>query len=467
MSTGKSIYDKAPVFLQNLLLTGYSALLDRKRYGRQFSEYAALLERSQWLSGPELASYQEERLRLLIGRAYDTVPYYRRVFDERGLKPGDIRTPADLPKLPVLTRQDIKDNFKDLLSTGLNVKTVPKGHTSGTTGSPLEVCYDRSVIQFTYAALDRHYRWAGCELSRAGDRIAVARGNVIVPLGQESPPFWRYNRVHNQILLSSFHLSRKNLGHYFRELERYRPAVFDGYPSTLYVLAKYLHDNGRTFPAKAVITSSETLYDFQRELIEKSFGCRVFDYYALAERTVFASECSAHCGNHLYPEYGITEVLDRNGEACAPGEAGLLVTTGLHNLAMPLIRYATSDMTSIRPAGCACGRRLPVIEPVTTKAEDMLTLEDGRVISPSVLTHPFKPLDSVAASQIVQEGLNDILVRIVPNSNFTPEERDHLVKELKARLGERVNVNIELVNEVPRSRSGKFRWVISNVKLGI
>ena len=461
------LYGASPAFVQNMLLTGYSALLDRERYGGDYENYAAFFDRSQWFGRAELETYQDERLRELVRHAYETVPYYRRVFDGRGLKPADIRTRADLMKLPVLTKAEIRSHFADLISTSPGVSRLKPGHTSGTTGSPLQVCYDARVVYATYAALDRQYRWAGCRLARDGDRIAVARGNVIVPLARRKPPFWRRNRYHNQLLLSSFHMSRENLGHYFEELASFSPRVLDGYPSTLYLLAKHLRNEGRTFPLAAVISSSETLYDFQRETIEASFQCRVFDYYAVAERVAFATECEAHGGHHLAMEYGISEIVDDEGVPVAPGTPGRLVGTSLHNFAMPMIRYVTNDRTALRPGRCACGRALELMDDVTTKAEDTLTLRDGRLIPPSVLTHPFKPLNTVEESQIVQRDLDTVVVRIVPRPDYSKADSDHLVRELKTRLGSATDVRIELVDRLPRTKAGKFRWVVSEVPLGL
>jgi phenylacetate-CoA ligase len=273
--------------------------------------------------------------------------------------------------------------------------------------------------------------------------------------------------VHNQLLLSSFHLSRTNLPAYFDALARFAPAVMDGYPSTLYVLAKYLESRGETFPVRAVVTSSETLYDFQREVIEARFGCRVFDYYALAERVVFGSECEAHSGRHLAMEYGIAECVDAAGTPVARGVTGKLAGTSLHNLAMPLIRYVTNDMTALSDGPCSCGRQLELMDTVTTKAEDMLTLKDGRLISPSVLTHPFKPLDSIEGSQIVQTAPDAITVRIVPAANYDGALTKHLVKELGDRLGQDMRIDVELVDKLESSPNGKFKWVISKVPLGI
>ncbi len=461
------MYGASPVFLQNFLLTGYSAILDRQRYGRGFSDHAELLAKSQWFGKAELEAYQDEKLSALVRHAYDTVPYYRAIFDERRLKPGDVRTRGDLAKLPLLTKDDIRKNFKNLISSAVAPGERKFGHTSGTTGSPLEVCYDTSVIHATYAALDRQYRWADCRLARDGDPIAVARGNVIVPLNRKRPPFWRYNHFHNQLLLSSFHMSKENLGSYFEEMRRYGVQVLDGYPSTLFVLAKHLKNSHATFPLKAVISSSETLYDFQREIIESSFQCRVFDYYAVAERVAFATECEAHAGHHMVMEYGVSEIVDDQGDPVAAGTPGRLVGTSLHNRAMPLIRYVTNDRTAIRPSRCACGRALEVMDDVTTKAEDTLTLRDGRLISPSVLTHPFKPLDSIEESQIIQKELDRILVRIVPRPDYTERDTEHLIRELKSRLGQETAIEIELVEQLARTKAGKFRWVISEVPLGI
>lgn len=463
----KNVYDRLPVLAQNTLLTGFSALLDRERYGGDFRRYQAFLRDSQWYSPVQLQAYQDEQLALLIAYCYQHVPYYRKVMDERGLKPRDIVSTNDLVKLPLLTRQHIKDHFTELLSDEYTLANVKKGHTSGTTGSPLEVCYSNNLIYLTYAMLDRHYSWAGVRMCVRGDRVAVLRGNPIVPLQQKKPPFWRYNYLHNQVLFSSFHMSPQNLPHYLEELRRFRPKILDGYPSTLYVVAKYLQNIGQQLKLHAVISSSETLYDFQREVIERSFDCRVFDYFAAAERVSFSSECERHEGHHLAEEYGITEILDERGQPAACGSTGILVGTSLHNYAMPMLRYVTNDMSSLMVRRCSCGRRLPLMADVTTKAEDLITLRDGRLISPSVLTHPFKPLTSITASQIVQEDLDIIRIRLIAGPAYTEQDELELIHGMKERLGDTVNIIIEKTDELERTKAGKFKWVVSMVKPGI
>ena len=461
------LYSLAPVWGQNLLLSSFAARLQRERTGGRSSEYHALLQKTEWLSRTELGAYQDERLREVVTHAYQTVPYYQKRFAEYGVSPRDIAGRADLHKLPLLTRDDIRSNYDALWSTQIPPGQRRSGHTSGTTGTPLTVGYDLPTVWMTYAVFDRHYRWAGLRFGRNPDRAAVLRGNVIVPLGQKRPPFWRHNRAQNQLILSSFHLSKDNLPAYFAAMADFRPAVLDGYPSTLFLLAKYLESRGETFPLKAAVTSSETLYGFQREVIERQFECRVFDYYALAERNLFSGECEKHGGHHLAMEYGCAEVVDADGAATGSGTEGRLVGTTLHNMAMPLIRYVTNDIGALLSEACTCGRGLELMADVTTKAEDTLTLSDGRMISPSVLTHPFKPLTCIEGSQIVQTAPDAVTIRIIPSATYTQAHTEHLRSEFKARLGDSITIDVQMVDKLEVKPNGKFKWVISHVPLGI
>ena len=286
-------------------------------------------------------------------------------------------------------------------------------------------------------------------------------------MSQRRPPYWRDNHHLNQRLFSSFHLSPQTVADYCMALRQFRPDIIDGYPSSLFVIARLLLKRGETLPVKAAITSSETLYDFQREAIEAAFCCPLFDYYAAAERVVFSVECDNHRGHHVCEEYGVAEVVGDDDQPLPAGTEGILVGTSLHNFGMPLIRYQTTDRASFKTVACTCGRALRLMNDVTTKAEDLLRLRDGRLIPPSVLTHPFKPLDSIEGSQIVQTDLDRLVIRIQPGGEFNDNHRRHLVRELAARLGEDMRIDIELVDELPRTSRGKFKWVISQVDAGL
>ena len=215
---------------------------------------------------------------------------------------------------------------------------------------------------------------------------------------------------------------------------------------------------------KAVLSSSETLFDYQREAIEKAFQCKMFDFYGMAERAVFATECNYHSGHHLNMDYGITEFVDGDDLPVTPGTLGRIVATSLHNYAMPFIRYQTNDACSLKKERtCGCGRGFPLMDDVATKNESIISLPDGRLISPSVLTHPFKPMHNIKASQIIQEQIDELKVKIVKGEQYSRLDETMLLNAFRDRLGDAIMVNIQYVEKIAQEASGKFKWVVSKI----
>lgn len=456
----EKLYNISPVPVQTFMLNAKAVELYWERYGRKFRRLAEEFDRLQWLSRSELQEYQDERLRKLITHAYEHVPYYHEVMTNSGLLPSDIRTAGDLHKLPLLTKDLIRQHMPRMISRKANRILLRHGHTTGTTGSPLDLRYDIRMCVVHHVVDWRQKKLAGM---RYREPYACVLGKVIVPIRQERPPFWRWNYVNNQLFLSSFHLKDENLPHYFDRLRQDKIEFLEGYPSTVFILAMHLIRNKTTFPLRAVLTSSETLFSQQREAIEEAFCCKVFDFYGMAERAVYATECENHNGHHLNQDYGITEFLDRAGNPAPMGALARIVATSLHNFAMPMIRYVTNDCSSLKPDACSCGRSFPLMDGVATKNESIVTLPDGRLISPSVLTHPFKPLYSVLGSQIVQKSFDELLVRIVRGPGYSRADENKLRDAFRERLGDNIRVQIEYVAELPGGAGGKFRWVISNI----
>jgi len=458
----EAIYNHSPVFLQNIGISLYGLGLYFREYGKSFRRKLDEFEQLEWYSREQLEEYQSRRLRQLIQHCYANVPYYHRVMNERGLKPNDIQSISELKKLPLLTRDDVRSNFDQLIATNIRRADLRLGHTSGTTGSPLEFLYDREICLVKNVVDWRQKKWAGVN---PGDRMAFFLGRVVVPTDQNKPPFWRTNWILNHMFLSSFHLSDKHVDKYIEQLVKYAPVALEGYPSTVSIIARFLLSRGKTLPLKAVFTSSETLFPQQREAIESAFQCRLFDFYGVAERVIFATECTAHEDHHVNLDFGIIEILDAAGKPVGPGKMGRIVATGLHNFGMPLIRYRTDDVTALKQKSCSCGRAFPLMEDVTTKAEDIITTMDGRLISSSILTHPFKPMHNVAESQIVQEDRSNIRIKIVRRPGYNESDTQYLREEFGKRVGVDMNIEFEFVDSIPRTKAGKFRWVISHVPL--
>jgi len=461
MNLEKDIYSNSPIFLQNFLLNIKACELYFERYGKKFRNCFKEFDKNQWLSEIELCEVQNSKLGDLVRHAYDNVQYYREIMNSMKLVPADIQSVEDLHKLPILSRDHVKKNAKALISKSYPKMLLRHGHTSGTTGSPLDFHYDIQTCVAHLAAVWRQKNWAGMGFN---DEIATFQGRVIVPLHQKKPPFWRKNYINKQLFFSSFHLNMQTLPCFFDKLNEENIKFIEGYPSNIYILALYLLKKKQTFPVRAVLTSSETLFENQREAIEKAFQCKIFNYYGMAERAVFASECPEHSGHHLNSDYGITEFLDSNDEPVEKGKFGRIVATSLYNYAMPFIRYQTNDSCSLKIDKCPCGCNFPLMDDIATKNESIVTLPDGRLISPSVLTHPFKPIHNIIESQIVQEEIDKLTVRVVRGEKYTRQDEDKLLAAFHERLGGQVSIDIQYVTTIPKTKSGKFKWVVSNIE---
>ncbi len=456
------IYERSPALIQNIGVTLYGLKVLRREYGRSLEQLLEQFEKHQWFSDQELKAYQQEHMQSLIQHCYDHVPYYRRVMNKRKLMPFDITHLDDLSKLPLLTKEEVRAHKEELIASNMKRTDLVYVHTSGTTGSPLQLYADRHMCLIKNVVDWRQKRVADVN---PGNRLALFLGRVIVPVAQNTPPFWRSNWALHHLYFSSFHMSPRNLPRYVEKLRRFNPAAVEGYPSTLFILARFLVANKMTLPVKAAFTSSETLFPEQRETIEQAFGCRVFDFYGMAERVVFATECAFHTDKHLNTDFGITEILGADNRPAPAGEPGRVVSTSLHNFGMPLLRYRTSDISSVKSARCTCGRGFPLISGVTSKADDIVTTPDGRFISPVVFEHPFKPLRTVVESQIVQEDRDRLRVRIVKGSGYSDLDTEHLTREILSRIGTGMKLDFEFVDQIERTAAGKFRRVISKIPL--
>ncbi len=459
-SLEERMYLKSPAFLQNALVSYQGRKILKERFGHDYDSFASFLARSERFDRGQLRDYQNERLGVVVSHAYDAVPYYRRLMDGLGLKPSDITTVDDLVKLPVLTKDDIKANMDDMISTASDRRRIKEVYTSGTTGNMVTFYWDRAVDVVNNACLWRARRWAGFEF---GQPYATLLGKLVVSPMQRRPPFWRFNRVWNQMIMSPHHLHRENLPYYLDALRDHGIAALDTYPSTAAMLARQLKSTGDYLPLRCVMTTAEPLLDADRQIIGERFQCGVFDGYSQAERVVYSAECEQHRGNHLFEEYGVCEIVDGDGTPVAPGTPGRLVGTGLHNLAMPLIRYDVGDVASLSTETCTCGRGLTLMGIVAARQGDIITTPDGRLLPPLMVLRPFKYIEGVSASQFVQHTTTDYTARIVIDRPLRQEEVDELKRNLCGRLGQMVNIKVERVNDIPRSANQKFRRVMSEV----
>lgn len=441
-----------------ILVKDFSKYYLRNR--KLFYKYLAELEEAEKYSSSELKQYQEEKMKRIINIAYEHIPFYRKVFQERKLVPSDIQTIEDLMKLPIIDKEIVRAHFKDLRNNN-HRGIVNKGRTSGTTGTPSVFLRDLESINLESAAIVQHQKWANV-IRR--DKRVVLRGEKVAPIERDKPPFWRFNRFKNQLMMSSYHMAEKYLPYYVSKIREFSPKMLEAYPSTAYILAQYLERIDDCLNIPIVHTSSEPLYPHWRKLIENRLNAKIFDWYGMAERVCFAVECEAHEGLHTFSGYGITEIVKPSMNETDDSE-GVIVGTTLNNSIMPLIRYRTNDLSRAMEGSCKCGRKYPRIHAIETKYENMIITSDGKYISPSLITFCFKTASNIAMSQIIQSKDGSINIRIVGEKSFREQDRNHVISGMREILGEGNKITVELVSNIERTESGKFQWIISKISL--
>lgn len=409
-----------------------------------------ILERDCW-SEKQWNEWREEHLSFLLHRAATKVPFYRDAWARRR-RNGDKASWEYLENWEVLEKKSLRENPRAFVADDCRISKMYHSHTSGTTGTSLDLWLTRETVREWYAMFEARWRyWYG--VSRR-DRWAILGGQLVTPVKQNKPPFWVWNSGLNQLYMSSYHLSPDLIDHYFEALKKYRVQYLWGYSSALYSLAKEVAGQKRSdIRLKAIITNAEPLLSHQRETIEAGFNCPVRETYGMAEMVAAASECD-HRRLHQWPDAGIIEALASRERADGFGD---FICTGLVNADMPLIRYRVGDCGTLSEEACGCGKKLPVIEKIEGRSDDVLYTTDGRQIGR--LDPVFKNDLPIAEAQIIQKSLEQILVRYVPAHNFNDRTTDVLTERIRDRMGE-VRVNFEEVSEIPRTNNGKFRAVI-------
>jgi len=448
--------------VQNLLVPIYDLIRKTSRY-----KCGRILEKTQYLSREEIDFLQSKNLQALMTHAYATVPYYHRIFKERGLTPDDIKTVQDLKKLPVLTKDVIRKNFVDLVSKDFSRnQLIP--YSTGGTGSPLEFFITTDKISWEVAAEYRAYRWAGCQL---GDRCFMFWG-AHRDLGSSSLSFSYYAKktatlLQRTVVVDPFVLSDEVLSKFASMLRKFNPEVIKGYAMPIYMAAKYLMEKGiDDVRPRTVITSAETLFDSMRKTIERAFSCPVFDYYGSREVSPIAAECEEHL-YHIAAENVVVEFV-RDGENVSPGEDGMILLTSLRNYGMPFIRYEIGDVGEPSNEVCSCGRGLPLIKSIGGLASQLLSARDkstGRIVPVSghidyFMTHLKSP---PASFRIIQESLDHVIIKIVKGRSCSNQDTDLLVRELRNFLGSDVKIEVQFIDTLPPLPSGKRSPVISKI----
>ena len=398
------------------------------------------LAREQWLPAETIRRRRWRRLQIMLEHASAKSPFYRRRFRELGITPADIRSADDFARIPVTTREDLRDPG-DLIAGGFERARLKRSLTSGSTGRRTTSYYDADAWMMGKHLLKLRARLA-CGV-RPWDRVAVLQEALPTP-----PSLAAVRRVR------SFSIHRP-IDEMLPELRAFAPAVLYGFPGYLLHLGRAAAGSLRP---RLVFTSGEMLDELTRSGLEEAFGARVLDVYGCTEVKEIAWECPRREGYHVNADWLLLEV-----QPAGPGDGGrrgTLLVTCLYNRAMPLLRYEIGDTGEMVEGACGCGRGLPLVRPTLGRSVDYITLEDGTVVPPYNLTMAIRNIPGMRQFQFVQRTISRLEVLVSPRPEFDDARRREIQECLRPVL-HGLTAEVRIVENIAPEPSGKYRVVRS------
>jgi len=409
---------------------------------------------NETLSREQLRLYQRQQFNAMVQHAVEQTDFYREKY--RGILGPDFDSlPSDSEELPVLTKQEVMQQRDTMVAGGLGQAGLKLGYTGGSTGKPLAFYYTDEKIERMRAGMMRSYRWAGWQ---QGDRVLNfwgARHQKNNKTRKHSKPFDKLRRyAAAEQTLGAYEFSETDLLIWARYVQSWKPVLLQGYASILAELALLVQRKNMRMPStiKGVFSTAEVLYDWQRVAIESAFSCTVFNQYGCREVPNIGLQCSQ--GNfHIFSDLVKLESMPLDGEH-------RLLVTSLTNRVMPMIRYELGDLGRLKAGRCSCGSPFPLLELDVCRKNDMIVTPGGRKIYPSYFVHLLDGIDGIKQFQFVQTGPGDIALSLCARQEVVDVVGAAVTSRVHADLGGDMFLQVQRVRYIPRSRSGKHRFVI-------
>jgi phenylacetate-CoA ligase len=421
------------------------------------------LERTQWLSPDELQALQWQRIGAVLQHAADHVPYYADVLKRVGVDVPSIVASRSLEMLPLLDRATIRDCASTLRSAGMPAERFVPNGTGGSTGEPLRFFDDRHGLGWSTAAVWRAQRWLGIDV---GERAAYLWGADFDISSFQGLRGRIKSSTLNMLMLRAWQLTTQTAEQYWTRLVSFRPRLLVAYAGALHQFSRLLGPGRDPIPGlRAIVVSAETLFDDARATIESCFNVPVYNRYGGRDLKFVAQECAMRQGLHMNGETVFVELI-RDGRTVETGELGEVVITRLDNFAMPFVRYRTGDLAVMSSSHCPCGRSLPMLQRVEGRLQDGLTAADGRIVSGLFVAHMMKDCPDVREFQVRQTAIDRLVVAVVLVNPPEFPSRSRIERIIRAQVGQQVRIDFDLRQEIPLTRNGKRRIVVSELTGG-
>lgn len=415
----------------------------------------------------DLDHFTKVQLKQLFIHCYENVPYYKNIFSNLGVLSAKHAEKLSLDRLPILTKKDIRDHFKELSSQDINRRNWYHNSSGGSTGEPVRLIQDADYRKWNHATYTYYYekvlgikRIITKEVRLWGNERDIFQGNYGIKKHLQ-------NHFTNTILLNSFRMTEKDIKKYISIINETKPDYIRGYAGSLYELCSFSQANKISlFSPKTVVSAAETLTNDMRNVIETGFNTKVYNFYGSRETDNLAGECIQGY-LHIFSFNNIIEIVDENNQPVNQGEEGRILVTPLHNYSMPLLRYDIGDMGIKGPDTCPCGNFLPTVKAVTGRITDHFKLLNGTHVPAELFIHLLGVVCNkgvIKKFQVVQEDYNKIHVNIVPNAHISYDYTQDIENKIRVVMGQGCEITWNLVNEIPKTKSGKYRYTISKIK---
>ncbi len=433
-------------------------LMERLK-GNHIRSYTQELRQTQY---GDVLQLQRKKLSRLLIHCFENVPFYRKYSH---LKQAALKDPfSALEMLPVLDRQTFMKHNRDFLADGIDTGKLITNRTGGSTGEPVSFLLDRKTVEYYEAARWRGLAWWNIQ---PGDGYAMFWGSP-VELSQHEKLMNRLKDrlLKNRIILPSSAITPHSMRDHANRLCRFKPVYIYGYTSALHMFSRYLNDQGLKLPfvPRAVVTTSETLFEEQRQDIEKAFGCSVVNEYGARDGGILAYECRS--GNmHITSENTVLETVDiKDGTSVRPENMGEVLVTDLNNYSMPRLRYRLGDAAQLSEKCCDCGVLLPVLEKIQGRTDELFLSKNGTLVTSHLINTIMREQEGIGRYRLTQHTPDKATLEICSDSPSAQQQFNEARNAITQVLGG-VDVTVKCVCSLEASGSGKFRYAIRSFPL--
>ncbi len=433
-----------------------------KRMGNDYWKLKSFLKEAQWWDRARIEIWQLEKLKEIVRYAYENVSGYHMLYRDAGVKPEDVNSLNDIHILPFTTKELLRHNLKDFTARNLARDQLLYVSSSGSTGIPFGFYRTELNRWMELAFLHSGWERVGWQL---GDLSAVLRGGFV---GTEER-VWKYDSAIRSLILSSYYLTDHAYNQYVEKIRKFRPLHLQAYPSACSMLADLVleHNDVGQVEFKTILLGSENLYPWQKDRIRLAFpNSRIHCWYGHSEQAVLAPWCENTEDYHVWPFYGVTEIVGESGREVGIGQSGEIVGTSFWNFGVPFIRYKAMDKARKVGYGCSeCGRQFLILDVTEGRLQEFVVTRSGRRIALTGLT-VLKCFDNVRQCQFYQDTPGAVILRIVCRDTYTEDDTIKIRREVSRKLGEDMQLDLNFVDSIPRTSSGKLQFLEQKLNLG-